>query len=276
MSGARDRGGPPDEAPEDGPLDEALLALDEGRPADALALLDELPADSGERWATAVYAFLDLADARGAERALAEARRLLGPEHRDVRWAEGRLCLARWDVRGARAALGALSVDDEGAPLLEELALLSDLEGDARTADKLFRRAAALDPDGSPAPPRLSPEDFEAVVAEAARELPAEFARALHDMAVVIDPMPTAEIVGAPGSGHTPDILGLFVGAPLAERARADPSELPPTIYLFQRNLERASLTRRELREEIRTTLYHELGHALGFDEEGVDELGLG
>jgi predicted Zn-dependent protease with MMP-like domain len=26
----------------------------------------------------------------------------------------------------------------------------------------------------------------------------------------------------------------------------------------------------------IRTTLYHELGHALGFDEEGVDELGLG
>jgi hypothetical protein len=47
-------------------------------------------------------------------------------------------------------------------------------------------------------------------------------------MAVVIDPMPTAEIVGAPASGHPPDILGLFAGPTLAERGGAPSPELPP------------------------------------------------
>ena len=42
-----------------------------------------------------------------------------------------------------------------------------------------------------------------------------------------------------------------------------------------QRNLERMSATRAELDEQIRITLYHELGHYLGFEEEDMDDLGL-
>ena len=47
-------------------------------------------------------------------------------------------------------------------------------------------------------------------------------------------------------------------------------------IYLYQRNLERSVRDEAELREEIRVTLYHEIGHLLGFDEHGVEDLGLG
>jgi predicted Zn-dependent protease with MMP-like domain len=47
-------------------------------------------------------------------------------------------------------------------------------------------------------------------------------------------------------------------------------------IHLFQRNLERIARDEEELVEEIRITLFHEIGHRLGFDEEGVDALGLG
>jgi len=256
-------------------LDQALEALAEGDVEQALGHLEDVDPARGDRWTATTHALLEGGDCAGAERALERARGILGEGDDDVLWAEGRTHLAQWRLDRARACFARLDPDLEGAPLLENLALLADLEGDTRKADELYRRASAADPDGAPPPPRLTPEEFEAVVARAARQLPPEFQRALEEVAVVIDPMPTAAIVGAPGSGHPPDILGLFVGSSLGERGGHELPELPPTIFLFQRNLERASRTRTELSDEIRTTLYHELGHALGFDEDGVDELGL-
>jgi predicted Zn-dependent protease with MMP-like domain len=257
-------------------LEQAFEALQAGDLEQALGHLEDVDPERGERWTTATHALAELGNFPAAEESLGRAREILGAEQEDVLWAEGRLRLAQWRIDEARAAFACLDPETEGAPLLENLALLADLAGDHKKADALYRRAAKLDPEGPPPPPRLTPEQFEEVVAEAAAELPDEFRDAFQEMAVVIDPMPTAEIVGAPASGHPPDILGLFAGPTLAERGGAPSPELPPTIFLFQRNLERASRSRAELRGEIRTTLYHELGHALGFDEEGVDELGLG
>lgn len=257
-------------------LDQALEALANGDVEQALGHLEDVDEARGERWTTAAHAWIELGNLESAEESLARARERLGADHPEIAWTEGRLRLVRWDLDGARAAFAQLDLEEEGAPLCENLALLADLAGETERADELYRRASELDPEGSPPPPRLTPEQFEEVVADAAEALPDEFRAALEEIPVVIDPMPTAALVGAPESGHPPDILGLFVGPPLGERNGAHAAELPPTIFLFQRNLERAARTRAELRDEIRTTLYHELGHALGFDEDGVDELGLG
>jgi predicted Zn-dependent protease with MMP-like domain len=88
--------------------------------------------------------------------------------------------------------------------------------------------------------------------------------------------MPSVELIDPSAPEDVPpDVLGLFVGASALERSTEDSLELPPSIHLFQRNLERASRDQGELLREIQTTLYHELGHLLGFDEHGVAELGL-
>jgi predicted Zn-dependent protease with MMP-like domain len=52
--------------------------------------------------------------------------------------------------------------------------------------------------------------------------------------------------------------------------------ELPPTIHLFRRNLERIATDADDLAEQITITLYHELGHYLGMEEDELEELDFG
>jgi len=94
---------------------------------------------------------------------------------------------------------------------------------------------------------------------------------------IVIEPMPPLDLVveGEPLE-LPPDLLGLFVGANQLETSDEDPESALARIYLFQRNIERTAADRDETREQVAVTLFHELGHYLGFDEEGVEELGLG
>ncbi len=55
-----------------------------------------------------------------------------------------------------------------------------------------------------------------------------------------------------------------------------EPPLLPDRITLFQGPLEEACETEEELREEIRRTVVHELGHYFGLDEDRLEELGYG
>ena len=73
--------------------------------------------------------------------------------------------------------------------------------------------------------------------------------------------------------GVEPDTLGLFVGPEFAEEGAVP---MPPQIILFLENLwEQAEGDEEVFRDEIHTTLLHELGHYLGLDEDGLIERGL-
>jgi len=72
---------------------------------------------------------------------------------------------------------------------------------------------------------------------------------------------------------YDPDLLGLFVGAALAE---PDESSVPPQIVLFLENIwEMVEGDEESYRDEVRTTYLHELGHYLGLDEIDLEERGL-
>jgi len=80
---------------------------------------------------------------------------------------------------------------------------------------------------------------------------------------------------GLQADGIAPDTLGLFVGNEFAhEESSASP--LPPQIILFLENLwELAGEDEEIFRDEVHTTLLHELGHYLGLDENELTERGL-
>lgn len=104
---------------------------------------------------------------------------------------------------------------------------------------------------------------FEAVVSAALAELPPELAAALENVAIVIERR----------NEDDPDLYGLFEGVPLTEGGpRA--GDLPNRIAIYEEPLTADFPTAAELREEIRVTVLHELGHYFGLDECRLDELG--
>jgi predicted Zn-dependent protease with MMP-like domain len=261
-----------DELPE--ALARAEELYEEDRVEEALEVLVQAGLDDPDAWSLEALARADLGDLAGARRLVArlEARPDFARDPR-ARWAAARLALREWRTVDAERLLRALAAEEPDAAVLDELALCADLRGDAREADRLLREAARLA--GMASPPRLDGDAFEEVVREALERLPEPFRAALERVEIVVEPMPAADLVDLSDPADTPpDLLGLFVGASALE-IEEDGDLLPPRIFLFQRNLERASADRDELVEEIRVTLYHEIAHLLGFDEEGVAGIGL-
>ncbi len=105
---------------------------------------------------------------------------------------------------------------------------------------------------------------FEDEVRAALDTLPPELARALVNVAVVIED-------AHPGD---PDLFGLYEGIPLTERGSGDFGQLPDRIAIYRRPLEESFSDPTELVDEIRITVLHELAHYFGLDEDRLSELG--
>ena len=113
--------------------------------------------------------------------------------------------------------------------------------------------------------------EFEDVVREAIDGLPEWVHEALHNIdLLVVDE--ADEDLDPDGEG----LLGLYVGLPLTERGVDYAGELPDVIYIFRLPHLELGLPRRELEQEIRKTLIHEIAHYFGIDDDHLDEIGWG
>jgi predicted Zn-dependent protease with MMP-like domain len=108
---------------------------------------------------------------------------------------------------------------------------------------------------------------FARLVAEALEILPEEFRVQMANVEVVIADWPTPEDLEEAGLGPEDTLFGLYQGTPLPERG----VEVPP---LFQGPLEEWCEGDAQIREEIRTTVVHEVAHHFGIGEDRLTELG--
>lgn len=177
-----------------------------------------------------------------------------------------------------RALESANRWEGERAHLLDLLSRLAERDGDYEETERLTSLAVAADHEAYPPPFRMTDAEFQEVANSAVEALPAEFLRALREnLAIVIEPVPPREILETSDPPFSPTILGLYTGVPLPEReASTSPPSLPDVIHLFQRNIEREASNREEVAEQIVTTVYHEIGHYFGMEEEELEELDLG
>jgi len=167
----------------------------------------------------------------------------------------------------------ALSPDDPWA--LHQLGLLAERRGEERRASQLLARARTLAPRDFEPELRIGPAEFKAEVRAALARLPEEEKRALEGVPVEVQDLPDAEDLRAVQPPLSPSILGLFRGPPEGEACTADDGPVCRTIVIYRKNLLRIARDRRELVEQVRITLHHELGHLHGLDDEELRELGL-
>jgi len=117
----------------------------------------------------------------------------------------------------------------------------------------------------------MSLEAFEAAVGEALDRVPAELARHLDNVAVVVEEEPTEEDLREAGLDPEQDeLFGLYQGMALAERGVTFGPDLPDRIVIYRRPLLRCCADRAELIREIHDTVVHEIGHFFGLDEEDL------
>jgi predicted Zn-dependent protease with MMP-like domain len=106
---------------------------------------------------------------------------------------------------------------------------------------------------------------FEDHVRRALDELPPHLAKALENVAVVVEEEDPED----------PDLFGLYFGIPLPDRDSGYAGALPDKIAIYRRPLEEEFGDEPDvLEDEIRITVLHEIAHHFGIDEDRLAELG--
>jgi predicted Zn-dependent protease with MMP-like domain len=115
----------------------------------------------------------------------------------------------------------------------------------------------------------FSPEDFGTLVQQALKDLPPPYARLAEEVSVVVEEEPPPEVLEDLELDSADDLLGLYQGLSLADESFFQPGgHQPARIAIYRGPILRLCETAEEVRQEIRDTVVHELGHHIGLDDE--------
>lgn len=111
----------------------------------------------------------------------------------------------------------------------------------------------------------MDADTFDDLVSDELDLLPDDMVSDLDNVVFVVEDRPEDGSLG---------LLGLYDGLALTERDRYGVGELPDRIIVYREPHLDACGTVDELRDEVHTTLVHEIAHFYGIDDDRLHELG--
>jgi predicted Zn-dependent protease with MMP-like domain len=122
---------------------------------------------------------------------------------------------------------------------------------------------------------RYSRDFFESLVADALDSLPDEVVDWLDNVGIVVAERPAAQHLAQAGVRPGALLFGLYVGVPKTARGFTYGEIVPDKIIIFQQPIERVCHTPDQVRECVRRTVLHEIGHHFGMDEDQLRSAGV-
>lgn len=110
--------------------------------------------------------------------------------------------------------------------------------------------------------------EFEQLVSDALDELPSKFQKKLDNVMVVVEDWPTFGQLRKVGLPQGMTLFGLYEGIPRTKRGQGYTFVLPDRITIFQKPIEWFRRTPDAIREQVKKTVLHEIGHYFGMSEE--------
>lgn len=113
--------------------------------------------------------------------------------------------------------------------------------------------------------------EFKKYVTEALDRLPNFVLEKMSNVAVVIEEKPSQEQLKKLNLRKNDVLFGLYEGVPQTERGSIY-QNLPDKITIFKKAIERESKSKKDIKSLIIKTVWHEVAHHFGMDEEEVEK----
>jgi predicted Zn-dependent protease with MMP-like domain len=111
----------------------------------------------------------------------------------------------------------------------------------------------------------MSDQAFEELVSEALDLIPRRFAREMDNVVVLVEPRHPTE-----------SLYGMYHGVALTSRTSNYSWSLPDTITIYREPILAHAHDEEGARQQVVTTVIHEIAHHFGIDDDRLDELGWG